>query len=82
MNGFGNGDCSFTNTGRSAGSVCGVIEVSSILGGKIRSNSFCSGNVQSRSTAKVEFSIPSVDSHCSGELPWNSMCSFDFVASD
>jgi len=79
MNGFGNGSCKFTNTGKTAGAQCGHIEVKGP--GVAKSDLFCSGLVQPYSTTKVEFEIPDVNELCessSGKV-WHEVCSHDFV---
>ena len=78
MNGYGDGDCKFTNTGKTAGPLCGHIEVDGP--GVAKSELFCSGSVQPYTTNKVEFSIPSVGELCAnGFESWQDKCSFDFV---
>jgi hypothetical protein len=78
MNGYGVGSCDFTNTGKTAGAVCGVVQVNGP--GTAQSSKFCSGVVQPMTTEKVEFNIPAVDELCdNGFEPWNDKCSFDFV---
>lgn len=79
MNGFGQGSCNFTNTGKSSGSQCGHIQVNGP--GIVNSDKFCSGQVASQSTEKVEFTIPAVNDLCdNGFEPWTNKCSFTFVA--
>ena len=81
MNGYGQGSCSFTNTGKTAGAVCGVIQVNGP--GTISSDTFCSGSVEPQSTEKVEFSIPQVDVLCdNGFASWTEKCTFDFVTDE
>ena len=41
MNGYGQGNCSFTNIGRTTGALCGVIRVDGP--GTVTSSKFCSG---------------------------------------
>ena len=81
MNGLGEGECSFTNTGSFKGSVCGKIVVVKNENEGIREESglFCSGEVPAKSTTKVSFSIPQVNGLCS-ELfkSWTDVCSFYF----
>ena len=78
MNGYGHGNCKFTNTGKSAGSQCGYIEVRGP--GVVKSEQFCSGPVQSFSTNKVEFDIPAVNELCdNGFEKWTEKCDFSFV---
>lgn len=78
MNGFGQGNCAFTNTGKTAGAVCGVIKV--IGPGTAESSKFCSGQVQPMSTEKVDFTIPEVDELCdNGFESWTEKCDFTFV---
>lgn len=86
MNGFGAGACSFTNTGTSAGSVCGRVVVRrSGQTDKAESALFCSGEVGKRSTTKVDFTIPGVSDLCGTPNPlaqkWSDVCSFGFTAS-
>jgi len=80
MNGYGKGDCSFTNTGKTAGAQCGYISVQGP--GVVTSDQFCSGSVQPYSTTKVEFDIPAVNDLCdNGMESWTDKCKFDFVPS-
>jgi len=80
MNGYGKGDCSFTNTGKTAGAQCGYISVQGP--GVVTSDQFCSGSVQPYSTTKVEFDIPAVNELCdNGFEKWTEKCSFDFIPS-
>ena len=78
MNGYGKGSCDFTNTGKTAGAICGVIQVNGP--GIANSSKFCSGMVQPMSTEKVEFDIPEVDELCdNGFESWTEKCGFTFV---
>ena len=78
MDGYGKGECSFTNSGKTAGAKCGVINVQGP--GVVQSDKFCSGMVQPMSTEKVEFKIPAVDELCdNGFEDWRDKCGFDFV---
>jgi hypothetical protein len=78
MNGFGVGSCDFTNSGKTAGAVCGVVQVNGP--GTAHSSKFCSGVVQPMTTEKVEFNIPAVDELCdNGFESWTEKCSFDFI---
>ncbi len=81
MNGLGQGNCSFTNTGKTAGAVCGVIQV---MGpGMVESNKFCSGLVDPQTTEKVEFHVPEVDQLCdNGFESWMERCDFTFLRDD
>jgi hypothetical protein len=80
MNGFGHGNCKFTNTGKTAGAQCGYIEVQGP--GVAKSEQFCSGSVQPLSTTSVEFDIPTVRELCdNGFESWMKKCSFGFVNS-
>jgi len=83
MNGFGQGECSFTNTGTAAGSVCGKVVVQKKRDATETSESsvFCSGEVGKQSTTKVDFKIPSVNTMCSGG-PWQENCEFSFKSND
>jgi hypothetical protein len=77
MNGYGKGDCKFTNTGKTAGPQCGWIEVQGP--GVVRSEQFCSGLVQPYSTNKIEFDIPAVNDLCDNGLEdWTKKCNFSF----
>ena len=81
MNGYGQGNCSFTNIGRTTGALCGVIQVDGP--GTLNSSKFCSGPVQPQSTVKVEFYIPEVDELCdNGFESWTEKCSFGFVPNE
>jgi len=78
MNGWGKGDCKFTNTGKTAGYQCGYISVQGP--GVVYSEQFCSGSVQPYSTTKVEFDIPAVNELCdNGFESWTKKCEFSFV---
>jgi hypothetical protein len=80
MNGRGEGDCKFTNTGKTAGAQCGYIEVQGP--GIAKSEQFCSGSVQPYSTNNVEFDIPAVNELCdNGFESWTEKCEFTFVLS-
>ena len=81
MNGFGMGNCTFTNTGKTTGAVCGVIQVNGP--GQVHSGKFCSGQVEPQSTEKVEFHIPQVDQLCdNGFASWMEKCDFTFLRDD
>ncbi len=78
MNGFGAGSCDFTNVGKTAGAVCGVIQVNGP--GTAHSSKFCSGMVQPMTTEKVEFNVTEVGELCdNGFESWTEKCSFTFV---
>ena len=78
MNGYGVGSCDFTNTGKTEGAVCGIIQVNGP--GIANSNKFCSGMVQPMSTNKVDFNIPPVDKLCEdGFKDWRDVCDFTFI---
>jgi len=83
MNGHGVGSCSFTNTGKAAGSECGKVQVLNHRTIKLdgaKSSTFCSGRVEPSSTTKVEFSIPSVSSVCASDTEdWTKTCTFFFL---
>jgi len=80
MNGRGEGDCKFTNTGKTAGAQCGHIEVYGP--GTAKSEQFCSGLVEPYSTNKVDFDIPAVNELCdNGFESWTKKCSFNFIQS-
>jgi len=87
MNGFGKGQCQFTNKGEDAGSVCGqvnVVDAINLETVKISSASSCSGEVKPRSSVTVPFSIPGVRGVCSKTsygskaASWTDVCSFDW----
>ena len=81
MNGYGEGNCSFTNIGRTTGALCGAIQVDGP--GTVTSSKFCSGPVQPQSTVKVEFHIPEVDELCDNALEsWTEKCAFTFVPNE
>jgi len=78
MNGWGKGDCKFTNTGKTAGAQCGYIAVQGP--GVAHSREFCSGLVQPYTTNKVEFDIPEVNELCdNGFESWTEKCDFAFI---
>jgi hypothetical protein len=80
MNGYGAGECNFTNSGKTAGAKCGTINVNGP--GVVQSDKFCSGQVAPMSTEKVEFKIPAVDELCdNGFDDWRDKCDFNFVES-
>ncbi len=81
MNGHGSGHCSFTNSGTSAGALCGYIRVTKLEDNSFENSStFCSGEVKRQSTTKVEFTIPKVGSMCAsdGTKSWMDVCDFQF----
>lgn len=80
MNGFGKGECSFTNTGTGTGDVCGKIRVSRNGGGSEESDLFCSGQVEKRSTKSVDFMVTGVSRLCDAPAgkDWRDVCSFTF----
>jgi hypothetical protein len=80
MNGLGQGKCDFTNTGKTAGAVCGKIVVQGP--GKYEGSKFCSGMVAPMSTTKVEFTEPAVKDLCEPkryDQSWTDVCNFSFV---
>lgn len=78
MNGYGEVKCDFTNVGKSAGAVCGIIQVNGP--GIANSSKFCSGMVQPLSTTKVELTIPEVNELCdNGFESWTEKCDFSFI---
>ena len=80
MDGYGKGHCSFTNSGKTTGAKCGLITVNGP--GVVTSEQFCSGQLESMSTAKVDFEIPAVDKLCDNGLElWSDKCSFTFTES-
>ena len=81
MNGFGAGDCRFTNTGQRSGSACGNITVDRNVGAASESSAvFCSGDVARNSTTSVAFVVIGVNKMCaSTERPWTEVCSFRFI---
>lgn len=82
MNGLGDGECSFTNTGSFSGSMCGKIVVVKNENEGIREESglFCSGNVPAKSTTKVSFSVIKVNALCREVFKnWTDVCSFYFI---
>lgn len=81
MNGFGSGDCRFTNTGQRSGSACGHIVVDRNIGAASESSAiFCSGDVAQSSTTSVPFVVIGVNKMCAAtEKPWTEVCSFRFV---
>ena len=84
MNGLGQGECNFTNTGTGSGSKCGKIIVTSSNGGETKSNLFCSGEVAKNSTVTVSFKIPDVLALCKSNYgqSWGDVCEFSFEAAN
>jgi len=84
MNGYGSGQCTFTNAASEGeGAKCGKIKVMRRdRQQEVVSEVFCSGKVEASSSKKVEFSIPQVNSLCENEGAWNLVCGFDFIAND
>src|SRR5688572_12571228 len=82
MNGLGEGSCSFTNMGDGKGAKCGKIVVLGPDGRTDESATFCSGELATKSTSQVTFSIPGVRSLCDAadDRSWSDVCSFEFVA--
>lgn len=82
MSGSGHGSCSFTNTGTSAGAICGIVTATSTqeiryLTGKEKpevasSTTFCSGEVGPSSTVSVDFFVQDAERACryGCELVW------------
>ena len=78
MNGYGHGNCKFTNTGKTAGAQCGHIEVKGP--GVAKSEQFCSGSVEPYSTNSVQFNVVEVNELCdNGFESWTKKCNFNFV---
>jgi len=80
MNGLGEGSCSFTNTGKTEGAVCGKIIVHGP--GKFEGSKFCSGMVKPLTTNKVDFNEPNVRDLCEPKnylQSWTDVCEFEFV---
>jgi len=78
MNGYGEVKCNFTNSGKTAGALCGYISVQGP--GTVTSDKFCSGVVQPMSTERVEISIPAVNELCdNGFESWTKKCDFSFI---
>jgi len=80
MNGLGQGSCSFTNTGKTKGAICGKIVVHGP--GKFEGSKFCSGMVEPMTTNKVEFNEPNVQDLCEPKnfmQSWTEVCEFEFV---
>ena len=78
MNGYGQGSCNFTNTGKSSGAVCGNIVVNGP--GTVSSGKLCSGQVEPSTTLTVEFTVPEVNELCdNGFNHWTEKCDFGFV---
>lgn len=82
MNGFGKGQCTFTNLGTSKGSVCGTVAVTeNRYSLTTRTSVFCSGEVEPKSTVSVSFSNPFVSELCEAEgKTWDKVCDFTFEA--
>jgi hypothetical protein len=85
MNGYGTGQCTFTNPSPHlfSSSACGYVGVSRVGSSIGQSAVFCSGDVAPHSTTQVSFSIPAVSDGCgtTNGSPWTKVCSFDFVPS-
>ena len=80
MSGLGEGSCSFTNTGKTEGALCGRIEVYGP--GTHTGSKFCSGMVAPMSTTKVDFNEPAVRKLCAPQnygQSWTDVCNFSFV---
>lgn len=94
VDGFGTGNCQFTNTGNRSGRMCGRVVVfrsgphwgfrsGQLYPGDWReSEIFCSGEVERSDTRSVPFQVPEVRELCdpSGTAyeSWRDMCSFNF----
>lgn len=93
MNGFGAGECRFTNKGDGKGAVCGHIEVKQVGRAKFadpfpqKSGEFCSGEVAPKSTETVGFQVTGLDFFCrtDDQAPeywapkkWSDVCAFGF----
>lgn len=82
MNGMGSGACSFTNLGDGTGATCGHIAVvgKADFSEMAKTSVFCSGQLPPKTTSRVEFSVPDVQSACEAEgKAWSEVCSFTFV---
>lgn len=64
INGFGAGNCTFTNTGDGSGSVCGVVVLTDHRGDTIESGTICSGKLEPSSSKSVNVHISGADDHC------------------
>lgn len=83
MNGFGQGHCIFTNSGKGDGSSCGSIHVYRTDGksGEASSEIFCSKNLEPQTSAEITFGVPATDSICktkSYSKSWKDVCAFEF----
>ena len=64
INGFGSGECQFTNTGNASGTLCGKVIITSKLLESTESKTICSGKVEHSSTNTVSVHIPGMKELC------------------
>lgn len=82
MNGFGSGECSFTNVNNYLSSAaCIKIELYRVNVGLVSSSSaICSGEVGRMETKTVSFSLPDVSEKCTPDYnsnqSWADICNF------
>jgi hypothetical protein len=78
INGYGQGECEFTNTGVSPGSLCVVTKIVNSKGESASSRMICSGRVWPDTfvARKVDIYVPR--KHCDGYgTDWRTECSID-----
>jgi len=78
MNGYGQGQCSFTNRG-SVGSLCGYMTGKCDAGGFAMSETICSGKIEENETKIVKFTSPNFgkmyNKYSRGQ-DWRDVCGF------
>jgi len=83
MNGFGMGECTFTNQGFVPSRICGKIVVRQTIRDEATDTAaFCSGLVWPNSSVQVSFVVPGAQSLCATAYDsgkhWGDVCSFGF----
>jgi hypothetical protein len=83
MNGFGNGTCTFSNTGSRANGGCGYVIAwcGDVLRSR-KSSTICSGEVAPRESKQMSFSVPGFDRITPGYKDWRDECGFTWISSD
>jgi hypothetical protein len=81
VNGFGSGQCQFTNTGWTPGTQCVVVKLSNTHGGSAASGPVCSGAVWPNDSVSklVSFSIGDVCNDGDGNTDLSGSCTMDIV---
>lgn len=84
MNGFGSGECTFTNRGIVPDRVCGKVTVKRTMNGETASTpTICSGWLLPSSSVQISFVLPDTRSVCAtpyySHQEWSDVCKFGFA---